>query len=81
MLKNSKTARTKAAMPIMKSAKRVILLSGTPALSRPMELFSQLNGISPSLLPRWALPHFIYFAISVGEVQTKKPILHVWIYC
>ncbi|ESN92127.1 hypothetical protein HELRODRAFT_194392 [Helobdella robusta] len=44
-LKNSKAVRTKNALPILKAAKRVILLSGTPALSRPVELFSQLSAI------------------------------------
>lgn len=51
MLKSFKTARYKAAAPIMKKAKRVLLLSGTPALSRPSELFTQINGINPKLFP------------------------------
>ncbi|OXA46685.1 SWI/SNF-related matrix-associated actin-dependent regulator of chromatin subfamily A-like protein 1 [Folsomia candida] len=45
-LKNFKTARTKAALPILQNAKRVMLLSGTPALSRPIELFPQITAIS-----------------------------------
>ncbi|XP_042877338.1 SWI/SNF-related matrix-associated actin-dependent regulator of chromatin subfamily A-like protein 1 [Penaeus japonicus] len=51
MLKSFKTARYKAAAPIMKKAKRVLLLSGTPALSRPSELYTQISGIDPSLFP------------------------------
>lgn len=43
MLKNMKAARTKAALPILKAAKRCILLSGTPAFKNPDELFSQLH--------------------------------------
>lgn len=39
--KNSQ--RAKAATAISAHSKRVILLSGTPALSRPEELFSQLQ--------------------------------------
>ncbi|XP_071966127.1 SWI/SNF-related matrix-associated actin-dependent regulator of chromatin subfamily A-like protein 1 isoform X2 [Antedon mediterranea] len=50
-LKNFKTARTKAAIPILKNANRVILLSGTPALSRPCELYVQINAIDPTLFP------------------------------
>ncbi|XP_071484224.1 SWI/SNF-related matrix-associated actin-dependent regulator of chromatin subfamily A-like protein 1, partial [Diadema antillarum] len=50
-LKNYKTARTKAALPLLKAAYRVILLSGTPALSRPAELFNQVNIINPKLFP------------------------------
>ncbi|BFY98183.1 hypothetical protein BsWGS_01222 [Bradybaena similaris] len=48
-LKNAKTVRTKAAMPLLKSAKRVLLLSGTPALSRPSELYSQITAVCPDL--------------------------------
>ncbi|XP_071802935.1 SWI/SNF-related matrix-associated actin-dependent regulator of chromatin subfamily A-like protein 1 [Asterias amurensis] len=50
-LKNIKTARTKAAIPLMKTAPRVILLSGTPALSRPSELYTQILGVTPRLFP------------------------------
>nr|CDS26908.1 SWI:SNF matrix associated [Hymenolepis microstoma] len=48
-LKNMKASRTQAALPILKAAKRAILLTGTPALSRPMELYSQLVGLRPNL--------------------------------
>ncbi|VDN99746.1 unnamed protein product [Rodentolepis nana] len=44
-----KASRTQAALPILKAAKRAILLTGTPALSRPMELYSQLVGLRPNL--------------------------------
>jgi SWI/SNF-related matrix-associated actin-dependent regulator 1 of chromatin subfamily A len=38
-----KSKRTTAANSVSAEAKRVILLSGTPALSRPEELYSQLQ--------------------------------------
>jgi hypothetical protein len=41
----------KAADAIAKRAPRLVLLSGTPALSRPMELFSQISIIEPTLFP------------------------------
>ncbi|XP_030845914.1 SWI/SNF-related matrix-associated actin-dependent regulator of chromatin subfamily A-like protein 1 [Strongylocentrotus purpuratus] len=50
-LKSYKTARTKAALPLLKAASRVILLSGTPALSRPSELFQQISVVNPRLFP------------------------------
>nr|XP_054767877.1 SWI/SNF-related matrix-associated actin-dependent regulator of chromatin subfamily A-like protein 1 [Lytechinus pictus] len=50
-LKSYKTARTKAALPLLKAASRVILLSGTPALSRPSELFQQVSVVNPRLFP------------------------------
>lgn len=40
--------RTQRALSLIEQADRAILLSGTPALSRPTELFTQLK----SLLPR-----------------------------
>lgn len=42
-LKNFKAKCTVVATDLAKQAKRVILLSGTPALSRPLELFSQVS--------------------------------------
>uniref|UniRef100_A0A672JKP9 SWI/SNF-related matrix-associated actin-dependent regulator of chromatin subfamily A-like protein 1 n=1 Tax=Salarias fasciatus TaxID=181472 RepID=A0A672JKP9_SALFA len=52
-LKNMKTARCKAALPLLKAAKRVILLSGTPAMSRPSELYTQILAVRPALFPRF----------------------------
>ncbi|XP_063700363.1 SWI/SNF-related matrix-associated actin-dependent regulator of chromatin subfamily A-like protein 1 [Culicoides brevitarsis] len=46
-VKNNKAKRTNVAEDLCKNAKRVILLSGTPALSRPKELFSQINMLAP----------------------------------
>ncbi|KAJ6646348.1 SWI/SNF-related matrix-associated actin-dependent regulator of chromatin subfamily A-like protein 1 [Pseudolycoriella hygida] len=42
-IKNFKAKSTVSALRLGEKAKRVILLTGTPALSRPSELFSQLN--------------------------------------
>lgn len=42
MLKNKKSKRTQLLMPILTAAKRCVLLSGTPALARPTELWPQL---------------------------------------
>lgn len=47
LLKNFKAKCTNAAQQLALHTKRVILLSGTPALSRPCELFSQLQMIDP----------------------------------
>lgn len=52
-LKNMKTARCKAALPLLKVAKRVVLLSGTPAMSRPAELYTQILAVRPTLFPRF----------------------------
>ncbi|KAJ8282334.1 hypothetical protein COCON_G00048530 [Conger conger] len=52
-LKNIKTARCKAALPLLKAAKRVILLTGTPAMSRPSELYTQILAVKPAFFPRF----------------------------
>lgn len=44
-LKNSKAKCTTVADRLSQQAKHIILLSGTPALSKPVELFSQLQMI------------------------------------
>jgi len=43
MLKNPKSQRTLAIAPMLEKTKRCILLSGTPALAKPMELYPQLK--------------------------------------
>ena len=42
------SVRTQETVPLLKAAKRVVLLTGTPALSRPKELFSQLTALAPT---------------------------------
>ncbi|KFG33214.1 SWI2/SNF2-containing protein, partial [Toxoplasma gondii FOU] len=44
-LKNFQAKRTQAICPLLKNAKRAILLSGTPALNRPVELFQQFDAL------------------------------------
>ena len=34
-------------MPLVKAARRALLLSGTPLLSKPLELFTQLHALRP----------------------------------
>eukprot|EP00049_Salpingoeca_infusionum_P020339 m.363875 g.363875 ORF g.363875 m.363875 type:complete len:894 (-) comp24547_c0_seq1:101-2782(-) len=48
-LKNGKAQRARALVPIIQSAPRALLLSGTPALSKPIELFQQLKALYPKL--------------------------------
>ncbi|NWX22953.1 SMAL1 protein, partial [Aegotheles bennettii] len=52
-LKNIKTARCQAAMSVLKAARRVILLSGTPAMSRPAELYTQIAAVQPAFFPQF----------------------------
>ncbi|XP_047227162.1 SWI/SNF-related matrix-associated actin-dependent regulator of chromatin subfamily A-like protein 1 [Girardinichthys multiradiatus] len=66
-LKNMKTARCKAALPLLKAAKRVILLSGTPAMSRPCELYTQILAVRPALFPR-----FHEFGVRYCDAREKN---------
>jgi len=58
MLKDRKAKRTIVASSLAKNAQRVLLLSGTPALSRPAELFTQLR-----LLDSKTFHSFVDFAM------------------
>jgi len=48
-LKSHDSKRSKAVCPMLKNARRAILLSGTPALSRPIELFPQVNALKKEM--------------------------------
>jgi hypothetical protein len=54
MLKNKVSQRTSALMPILHATDRCILLSGTPALSRPAELWPQLFILGTERFGWWA---------------------------
>ena len=43
MLKNMATKRTRSLVPVLRATNRCLLLSGTPALARPAELWPQLT--------------------------------------
>ncbi|XP_077955452.1 DNA annealing helicase and endonuclease ZRANB3 isoform X3 [Gasterosteus aculeatus] len=52
-LKSRNAARTKILAPLIQGAKRAILLTGTPALGRPEELFMQIDALYPKKLGTW----------------------------
>ncbi|KAF4093296.1 hypothetical protein AMELA_G00000470 [Ameiurus melas] len=53
-LKSRNAARTKILVPLIQSAKRAILLTGTPALGRPEELFMQVDALYPRRFGTWS---------------------------
>ncbi|XP_026102562.1 DNA annealing helicase and endonuclease ZRANB3-like, partial [Carassius auratus] len=53
-LKSRNSARSKILVPIIQSAKRAILLTGTPALGRPEELFMQIDAFYPRRFGTWS---------------------------
>ncbi|XP_062189338.1 uncharacterized protein LOC133892517 isoform X2 [Phragmites australis] len=48
-MKNAQAKRTISSLPVLQKAQYVVLLSGTPALSRPIELFTQLQALYPTV--------------------------------
>lgn len=49
-LKSHSAKRTQFMWPVVQHASRAILITGTPALSRPIELFPQIDMLVPGLL-------------------------------
>ena len=54
-LKSPDAKRTKCLMPIIKKSKRVILITGTPILAKPVELFPLLNMLRPDLFHNFSI--------------------------
>lgn len=52
-IKSSNAKRTQFLLPWLKRIPRVLLLTGTPALSRPAELYTQLHGLAPAVFSDW----------------------------
>ena len=52
-LKSHTTKRTKALTKLVKGVKRILFLTGTPALNRPCELYSQAHMLYPKVFPKW----------------------------
>jgi SWI/SNF-related matrix-associated actin-dependent regulator of chromatin subfamily A-like protein 1 len=50
-LKSQTTKRTKLIVPLLQNASRVLLLSGTPAVSRPMELYPIISALDRTIFP------------------------------
>lgn len=48
-IKNHKAIRTKQLVPVCRRARHCLLLTGTPVLNRPVELFSQLAALNINL--------------------------------
>ncbi|XP_053522883.1 DNA annealing helicase and endonuclease ZRANB3 isoform X5 [Artibeus jamaicensis] len=52
-MKSRNASRSKILLPIVQKAKRAILLTGTPALGRPEELFMQIEALFPQKFGTW----------------------------
>ncbi|XP_063144773.1 DNA annealing helicase and endonuclease ZRANB3 [Candoia aspera] len=52
-MKSRNAVRSKVLLPVVQNAIRAILLTGTPALGRPEELFMQLEALCPQKFGTW----------------------------
>ncbi|XP_038206058.1 DNA annealing helicase and endonuclease ZRANB3 isoform X2 [Arvicola amphibius] len=52
-MKSRTAARSKILLPLVQKAQRAILLTGTPALGRPEELFMQIEALFPQKFGTW----------------------------
>ncbi|NXY24665.1 ZRAB3 endonuclease, partial [Atrichornis clamosus] len=53
-MKSRNATRSKILLPIVQKALRAVLLTGTPALGRPEELFMQIEALFPSRFGTWS---------------------------
>ncbi|XP_035249465.1 DNA annealing helicase and endonuclease ZRANB3 isoform X2 [Anguilla anguilla] len=53
-LKSRNAARSRILVPLVQRAQRAILLTGTPALGRPEELFMQIDALYPRRFGTWS---------------------------
>jgi SWI/SNF-related matrix-associated actin-dependent regulator of chromatin subfamily A-like protein 1 len=53
-LKSKTSQRTALILPLLQRARRLLLLSGTPALAAPVELWTQLHVLAPNLFGSFA---------------------------
>ncbi|XP_007494156.1 DNA annealing helicase and endonuclease ZRANB3 isoform X2 [Monodelphis domestica] len=52
-MKSRNASRSKILLPIIQNSRRAILLTGTPALGRPEELFMQIDALYPKRFGTW----------------------------
>ncbi|XP_023565455.1 DNA annealing helicase and endonuclease ZRANB3 [Octodon degus] len=52
-MKSRTATRSKILLPIVQKARRAVLLTGTPALGRPEELFMQIEALFPQKFGTW----------------------------
>ncbi len=53
MYKNNSAQRTKAVKRLAKEIPHVIALTGTPVVSKPIEIFNAVNMVDPTIFPSW----------------------------
>jgi SNF2 family DNA or RNA helicase len=75
-LKSMKTKRTKSLIPILQHSNRCVLLSGTPALARPSELWPQLLALKGSDGGWWKNEADFYSKYVTRASAARRAELH-----
>uniref|UniRef100_A0A8C1Q7P2 Zinc finger, RAN-binding domain containing 3 n=1 Tax=Cyprinus carpio TaxID=7962 RepID=A0A8C1Q7P2_CYPCA len=76
-LKSRNAARSKILVPIIQNAKRAILLTGTPALGRPEELFMQIDALYPRRFGTWSDYAKKYCNGYIQKFNTKNGYIYL----
>lgn len=79
-MKNKEAKRTKHLVPILQKSKRLLLLSGTPICSKPVEVFNLLKALRPDIFNRFGVfaarycdPKQAYFGMDyTGASNTRE---------
>jgi len=58
MVKNDKTVRYRNVSSVVSNANRLVLISGTPAMARPIELYTQLKLLMPNTFSDWYIHRY-----------------------
>ena len=52
-LKARDSQRSKHLLPVLESSKRLILLTGTPLINKPVEIYNLLRVLRPEICPKF----------------------------
>jgi SWI/SNF-related matrix-associated actin-dependent regulator 1 of chromatin subfamily A len=85
-LKNRDTKRCKVLIPILMGSKRIILLSGTPMLSKPVEIYNLLQILRPDVMctfkdftVRYCKPKETNFGMDYNGNSCTKELCYILI--
>lgn len=76
MLKNLNTKRTKNLVPVLSATNRCVLLSGTPALAKPSELWPQLKILNTANSGWWEEEESFYEKYVKNSSAVRRAELH-----
>jgi SWI/SNF-related matrix-associated actin-dependent regulator 1 of chromatin subfamily A len=80
-LKNAESKRSSRLVPILQRSRQgCLLLSGTPILSKPVELYQQIRAVRADMFPRFTDFAHRYCQARQVVVRRGNPPLKVWVY-